>query len=321
MTRFHSEGEIKKFDQKLKELNKDDNIDISHLKNSLKEDIVRDYHRINVDSAKKKAVIQRMDYDGFHQMVLGADLKGMRPEEIVYLDHKRDEKVLNSMSTKERYTKEVNVLENLFVENSSETKSEYKFKNCSEEDNIINDKLKKLNSIKDEKLKEIIYEIKVLINSMDQKNEVDKLRIIEIFHYIQSSVTLDSFFKNIGYFETKTFSNIFWMIKSSLEIIIELENSKTQIGFPNIESNLSNIQNINESELNFDEINFQIKILIDLINKLCSSIITNINLKELEKASMFVNKKSKEELSNLVNIVNNFNKDFLNVKDLNLLYK
>ena len=32
-----------------------------------------------VDSAKKKACLQHMDYDGFHQMVLGANLMPVKP--------------------------------------------------------------------------------------------------------------------------------------------------------------------------------------------------------------------------------------------------
>ena len=35
--------------------------------------------RVNVDSAKKKACLQHMDYDGFHQMVLGANLMPVKP--------------------------------------------------------------------------------------------------------------------------------------------------------------------------------------------------------------------------------------------------
>lgn len=36
---------------------------------------------MNVDSAKKRAVLQHMDYDGFHQMVLGANLKPLKKGE------------------------------------------------------------------------------------------------------------------------------------------------------------------------------------------------------------------------------------------------
>ena len=38
--------------------------------------------RVNVDSAKKLAVMQHMDYDGFRQMVLGANLKPMKKGQI-----------------------------------------------------------------------------------------------------------------------------------------------------------------------------------------------------------------------------------------------
>lgn len=332
MTRFHSEGEVKKFDQKLKELNKEELIDISHLKDSLKNDIIKDYHRINVDSAKKKAVIQRMDYDGFHQMVLGADLKGMRPEEIIYLDHKRDEKVLNSTSTKDRLTKEVNVLENLFVEDGCD-KNVYKFKNCTEDDILIDEKLKKLTTAEnDKKLKESIYEVKVLINSMDHKNEIDKLRLIEIFHYIKSSISLDTFFKNIGFFEIKTYSIVFFIIKSSLEIIIELEESiniksSEQKSNNNINENeIEKISNLKTNEkqdidLNINEINQQIDYLIELINSISLAIIKNIDNKELSKASMFISKKVKEELSSLILIVEKSRKNSLIVQDLSLFYK
>lgn len=37
--------------------------------------------RVNIDSAKKRAVLQHMDYDGFHQMVLGANLKPIKKGE------------------------------------------------------------------------------------------------------------------------------------------------------------------------------------------------------------------------------------------------
>jgi len=30
--------------------------------------------RVNIDSAKKRAVLQHMDYEGFRQMVLGANI-------------------------------------------------------------------------------------------------------------------------------------------------------------------------------------------------------------------------------------------------------
>ena len=41
-------------------------------------DIDWENKRTNVDSSKKIACMQHMDYDGFHQMVLGANLKPMK---------------------------------------------------------------------------------------------------------------------------------------------------------------------------------------------------------------------------------------------------
>jgi len=51
------------------------NFTMDQLKNELI--AAQDYenHRTNVDGAKKRAVTQMMDYNGFHQMVLGADIK------------------------------------------------------------------------------------------------------------------------------------------------------------------------------------------------------------------------------------------------------
>ena len=46
------------------------------------DDIDWDSKRVNVDSAKKIAVMQRMEYDGFRQMVLGANLKPSKAEQI-----------------------------------------------------------------------------------------------------------------------------------------------------------------------------------------------------------------------------------------------
>ena len=44
------------------------------VKDSLSGAIDEEHKRINVDSSKKRACLQHMDYDGFHQMVLGANL-------------------------------------------------------------------------------------------------------------------------------------------------------------------------------------------------------------------------------------------------------
>ena len=54
---------------------------VDAVKRELGSTINEENKRINVDSAKKLAVMQRMDYDGFHQMVLGANLKPMKKGE------------------------------------------------------------------------------------------------------------------------------------------------------------------------------------------------------------------------------------------------
>ena len=63
-------------------------LNILKYKTELKEAINTENHRVNIDSAKKKAVMQGMNYDGFHQMVLGADLKGVNPRDILELKPK-----------------------------------------------------------------------------------------------------------------------------------------------------------------------------------------------------------------------------------------
>ena len=93
MTRFFSEYEIKKFDKKLNpELLKSN----ERFKSELKGAINEENHRSNVDRAKKKAVTQYMDYDNFHQMVLGADLKGMKLEDVIEI--KPEKGILNPIS-------------------------------------------------------------------------------------------------------------------------------------------------------------------------------------------------------------------------------
>ena len=47
---------------------------VDSVKESLPDAIDEENKRINVDSSKKRACLQHMDYDNFHQMVLGANL-------------------------------------------------------------------------------------------------------------------------------------------------------------------------------------------------------------------------------------------------------
>ena len=55
---------------------------VEGIRGELDESIKYEEHRDNVDQAKKRAVKQMMDYEGFRQMVLGADLKPVKTNEM-----------------------------------------------------------------------------------------------------------------------------------------------------------------------------------------------------------------------------------------------
>ena len=56
------------------------------------QDIDWDNKRTNVDSSKKIAVMQHMEYDQFRQMVLGANLKPIKKDSatFIYNEHSRE---------------------------------------------------------------------------------------------------------------------------------------------------------------------------------------------------------------------------------------
>jgi Dynein attachment factor N-terminus len=56
-----------------------------NVKSELFESINDENKRINIDSAKKRAVLQGMDYDGFRQMVLGANIFPIKSKEFTEL--------------------------------------------------------------------------------------------------------------------------------------------------------------------------------------------------------------------------------------------
>lgn len=79
---------------------KDIEVDMQGMKNELQQSIEYEQHRENVDEAKKRAVKQLMDYENFHQMVLGADLKPLKTGEVKELiefggPYSRKEVILN----------------------------------------------------------------------------------------------------------------------------------------------------------------------------------------------------------------------------------
>ena len=93
MTRFYTEYELKKQEFKLNE-----NLfqDPEKYKEELKVAINEENHRSNVDRAKKKSCAQYFDYDKFHQMVLGADLKGMKMDDVIKIEPEKA--ILNPIS-------------------------------------------------------------------------------------------------------------------------------------------------------------------------------------------------------------------------------
>lgn len=60
----------------------DYNLSMNNIRHELEGSIEYEQHRDNVDQAKKRAVRQFMDYEGFRQMVLGADLKTINRDEL-----------------------------------------------------------------------------------------------------------------------------------------------------------------------------------------------------------------------------------------------
>ena len=62
----------------------------SATRNEIMNSINEENKRVNVDSAKKKACLQHMDYDGFHQMVLGANLMPVKPGAINIYEAKQN---------------------------------------------------------------------------------------------------------------------------------------------------------------------------------------------------------------------------------------
>ena len=110
MSRFLSKHDIKKNERLL---NEDLLLNASKYKIDLKNAISNENHRINIDSAKKRAVNQGMNYDGFHQMVLGADLKGVKTSEL--LEFKPKGIIMNTVMTQNILSKEHEFLAGNFV--------------------------------------------------------------------------------------------------------------------------------------------------------------------------------------------------------------
>ena len=110
MSRFYSKHQITKTEN---QLNEENLLDTTKYKNDLRSAINNESHRVNIDSAKKRAVMQRMDYDGFHQMVLGADLKGIKSKEMMNL--KSNDTIMNNVMIQKKFNEEIDCSKGNFV--------------------------------------------------------------------------------------------------------------------------------------------------------------------------------------------------------------
>lgn len=178
MSRYISSHEIKK-NEKL--LNEERLLSASSYREQLKDAINIENHRINIDSAKKKAVLQGMNYDGFHQMVLGADLKSLKSKELQ--EFKPKNLIMNSGLSHNLLNKKVDFLENKFVP-GDKTLEKIENKNLLQNLEIVDDK----NYLKENlrNLKKKLKTEKIL------ENKIDILFGIENFESIINSDVLES---------------------------------------------------------------------------------------------------------------------------------
>lgn len=195
MARFFSNHEMKKFDKKFTEENL---LNTDRYKEQLKVEISKDNHRVNIDSAKKKAVLQGMNYDGFHQMVLGADLKGIKQGEIININIKNS--IMNNTNVQKKLNDPHEILKNSLVpfdknESGKVIKSLEELK--IEEDFLEKEKQEKFdfkNFIKEWKLININYTEKALNNQQTynySENLDKKLSLIKKFSYEDFKFMLD----------------------------------------------------------------------------------------------------------------------------------
>lgn len=241
MSRFHSKHEIAKQDMKLKSQNI---VDSTKYKDDLKIDINKEYHRINVDSAKKKAVMQRMDYDNFHQMVLGADIKGLRPEEIVYVKFDKTEKVLNNVATKEKLCKEIDVLEGVFTDKSVE-----------EQKNDASARNKIIAQLNAQTLTKYKYEI---ISIEDIEVKFDVLKSIHL------DCSIGIFMSHAAPIEPKLFTQLLILVIYMLNSLKETEDSSSLIEMSyNLLVSLAGLENLKNLKM---FINKQTKEALKLIH-------------------------------------------------------
>lgn len=71
------------------------NASVSEREAKLKQGLAEEESRKNINDSKFRAVAQRMDYNGFHQMVLGANLKPTKSGEVFSI-HNEKKAIFNS---------------------------------------------------------------------------------------------------------------------------------------------------------------------------------------------------------------------------------
>jgi hypothetical protein len=157
MARFYTNYEISKTDKLLKE---EFLLDASKYKTDLKDALNKEYHRVNVDSAKKKAVLQMMNYDGFHQMVLGADLKGIKSKE--FLNFRPSDSIMNNIIVHKKLAQEKDVLQGNFTTPESID---------TNEKNLLNELIEKLTLEEKESIKENYKSLKKSWKSFSKPEE------------------------------------------------------------------------------------------------------------------------------------------------------
>ena len=242
MARYYSEYEIAKADKQLNT----DLLNNDKYKKDLKIAINEENHRSNVDRAKKKAVSQYMDYDNFHQMVLGADLhNGMNLNDVI--DIKPEKAILNSISENKEF--ENKVKNDLFLKNfikydnkkiinfkNDDDITIQKFKKNVKDFNSVDDKINYIfNNVNIDKFKELfnaniidsdlfgdlIYNFGLYLNNLNEINDKSKF-LIECLNIIENS----AYFNKLKMFIGKKHKNVYNEIieKKTFENSIDIFN-------------------------------------------------------------------------------------------------
>jgi hypothetical protein len=203
MAHFFTKHEMKKYDKKLTEENY---LDANRFKNQLRDEISRDNHRTNIDSAKKKAVLQCMNYDGFHQMVLGADLKGIKPGDLYSIKSNQSNTIMNNTSIQNKYNENIEILQNAFTVDNKEIKTL---------DNILKNKEKNEMNFNQ---KTFIKEYKIINLNKNADNNNENL-------YINLSKKIDL----INLYGEENFQNMLDEAKLQSDVFLDLVNTFGEI--------------------------------------------------------------------------------------------